>query len=300
MGDLFVFNGIAMIKTIKKHSFTATLMLCGVCILLGFTACGKLKQDRDNITSAEDFASSETEAASLFDLSDDINESSMQSTVVPSGATITVIDTQNSVKLYEIDFGPLSSNAPKGKLCGDGRYRAGKVQIGFTKPYKSVGSMATIKITAADEYYCGDGNNMTQVITDISIKRTAIYAFEINVNNSELIFSDGKKATHSGIRNLTKISGQTTPGIWGDEYEVTGSGNGVNREGDGYSWNVTSPLLKRLQMGCARTFVKGVITIKNVDASRSLEIDFDPFNNAACDRTAKALFGNRSVTFTVR
>jgi hypothetical protein len=120
------------------------------------------------------------------------------------------------------------------------------------------------------------------------------------VNSSELIFSDGKTATNKGTRNVTKISGQSTAGVWGDEYEVTGSGSGVNREGDAYTWRVTTPLLKRLQLGCARTFVKGVISVKNEDAGRSLDVDFDPYNNAACDRTAKAITGNRSIIFTVR
>jgi hypothetical protein len=59
-------------------------------------------------------------------------------------------------------------------------------------------------------------------------------------------------------------------------------------------------LLKRLQQGCARTFVKGVIAIENEDSRNPLEVDFDPFNNAACDRTAKAIYGNRSVNFKVR
>jgi hypothetical protein len=284
----------------KKVALLGSLIVCSITILIGLSACGKLKEDRDNITSAEDFASSETEAASLFDVSDDMNESSMQSTIVPSGATITVIDTQNSLKVYELDFGPLGSTAPKGKLCGDGRYRAGKVRISFTVPYKAVGSVATIKTTAADDYYCGDGNSMTKLITDISIKRTATYSFEIGVNGTQLIFPDGRTASYQGVRYFSKTSGQNIPGIWGDEYEVTGSGSGVNREGDSYTWSVTSPLLKRMQLGCARTFVRGIISVQNVDASRNLEIDFDPFNNAACDRTAKALFGNRSVTFTIR
>ena len=284
----------------KKIAFLGSFLVCTITILISFTACGKLKEDRDNITSAEDFASSETEAASLFDVSDDMNESSIQSTIVPTGATITVIDTQNSIRVYELDFGPLGSSAPKGKLCGDGRYRAGKDRISYTVPYKAVGSVATVKTTASDEYYCGDGNSMTKVITDISIKRTAVYSFEIGVNGTQLFFADGRSASYQGVRYFTKTVGQNTPGIWGDEYEATGSGSGVNREGDSYTWSVTSPLLKRMQLGCARTFVKGVISIKNDDASRNLEIDFDPFNNAACDRTAKALFGNRSVTFTVR
>ena len=284
----------------KKISVSRFFLYCVLVLLAGFVSCGKLKEDRENITSAEDFAASETEAAGLFDVSDDMNETNLQSVVVPQGATFRWIDSLSAVRVYELDFGPLGTAAPYGKLCGDGRYRAGKMRITVSYPYKSIGAVATITTGSTDSFYSGDGSNMTQVISDITIKRTAVYSFEISVNNSKLIFSDGKAATHSGVRYVTKISGQTTLGIWGDEYEVSGSGSGVNREGESYTWNITTPLLKRLQLGCARTFVKGVISVRNTDAGRSLDVDFDPYNNAACDRTAKAIIGIRSVIFTVR
>lgn len=284
----------------KKTGLLGALTIFSLLLLHGLVSCGKLKETRDNITSAEDFAASETEAAGLFDVSDDENENSMQSTIAPAGAIFKWIDSVSAIKVYELDFGPLGTTVPKGKLCGDGRYRAGKVRISFSSPYKAVGAVATVKTTSTDPFYSGDGTDMTQVITDISVKRTASYAFEIVVNSGELIFSDGKTATYKGVRNITKTAGQTTPGVWGDEYEVTGSGSGVNREGEEYTWSITTPLLKRLQLGCARTFVKGIISVKNVDAGRSIDVDFDPYNNAACDRTAKAITGNRSIIFTVR
>ncbi len=277
-----------------------SLILAAALLLIGFTSCNKLKENRDNITSAEDFAASETEAAGLFDVSDDANETGMQMTIVPQGATFRWIDSTSTIKIYELDFGPLGTTEPKGKLCGDGRYRAGKVLISFSSPYKNVGAVATVKTTSSDLFYSGDGSNMTQIVTDITIKRTAVYSFEITVNSGQLLFSDGKTASFQGVRNVTKTSGMTTSGVWGDEYEVTGSGSGVNREGDNYTWNITTPLLKRMQLGCARTFVKGIISVKNVDAGRSLDVDFDPYNNAACDRTAKAIVGGRSIVFTVR
>lgn len=281
-----------------KFSF---LLMGAMVLLLSISACSKILQEaRDNITSAEDFAASETEAAGLFDISDDMNETNLQSTIVPEGAIFRWIDSVSAEKVYELDFGPLGTTTPKGKLCGDGRYRAGKVRITTSFPYSAIGAVAKVSTTSINPYYSGDGTSMTQVITDISIKRTAEYAFEINVNSSELIFSDGTTATHFGVRNVTKMSGQNTSGIWGDVYEVTGNGGGINRDGEAYNWNVTTPLVKRLQLGCARTFVKGVITIENEAARNPLEVDFDPFNNAACDRTAKAIFGNRSVNFTVR
>lgn len=270
-------------------------------LLLGISGCSKIMRDaRDNITSAEDFAASETEVAGLFDVSDDAIETNFKSFVLPVGVKVKKLDTVSAINEYELDFGPKGNTEPMGILCADGRYRAGKIRISFTKPYSAIGGLATIKTSSIDPYYSGDGENMPQIVTDISIKRKASHTFEITLNGTQLIFSDGSTTSFHGIRNLTKISGQSTPGIWGDEYEVTGNGSGVNREDENYTWNITTPLLKRLQSGCARTFVKGVISIENEDAQNPLEVDFDPFNNAACDRTVKAIYGNRSVKFSVR
>lgn len=45
--------------------------------------------------------------------------------------------TTSAVKVYELDFGPLGTTAPEGKLCGDGCYRAGKVRISISDSYNN-------------------------------------------------------------------------------------------------------------------------------------------------------------------
>ena len=70
----------------KKIGLLIVLAIFSAILTLGLNSCAKFKENRDNITSAEDFAASETEAAGLFDLSDDANESGMQLATVPAGA----------------------------------------------------------------------------------------------------------------------------------------------------------------------------------------------------------------------
>lgn len=270
-------------------------------LIFGTMSCSKVLQDnRDNITSAEDYSSAESELAGVFDVSDDLNETNQNSLIAPQGAIIKKIDSTGNPIIYEIDFGPLGTTAPQGTLCKDGKYRAGKLRISVTLPYTQVGAVAIVTAGSTNPYYSGDGTNMFKIEAEVRIKRTATSTFEITTTNGKLTDTDGDEITFSGIKTIEKIKGLASQGIWGDEYQITGSGSGINRKGEAYTWNINTPLIKRLELGCAKTFVKGIIELKNTDASTSLKIDFDPYNNEACDRTAKAIFGNRGVIFTIR
>lgn len=274
----------------------------------GMQSCGKALQDaKDNITSAEDFTSAETEFSGAFDITDDINQSDGKikkgsGTVLPSGAVFTWVDSvmdSDGVK-YDLDFGPLGATAPKGLLCGDGKYRAGKLHVSVSKPYATIGCSVSVSAASADEYYSGDGTNMFKVEGTLAITRSAAEQLDIAIVNGKVTDGAGKSATFQGNKSIVRTAGSGTPGIWGDVYEVTGNGSGVNREGDSYTWKITTALVKKMEVGCAKTFVKGVIEIKNNTANTSLVVDFDPYNNEACDRVARATFGTRSVIFTVR
>ncbi|MBS3913849.1 MAG: hypothetical protein KG003_14225 [Bacteroidetes bacterium] len=279
--------------------------------ITGVQSCKKsadANMDAENITSAQDFATSETEFAGAFDISDDINQSDGKikkgaSTILPSGAVFTWIDTSfidgDGIE-YSVDFGPLKTTTPKGLLCGDGKYRAGILHVTVSARYLNIGTVVAVTAADADKYYSGDGVNMFQLQGTMAITRTGAEEITVVIQNGKVTDMNNLTATFQGTKVIKRIAGGSTPGILGDQYEVTGSGSGVNREGDNYTWQITTPLLKRIEAGCARTFVKGIIEIKNISANRSLKVDFDPFGNGACDRTAKAIIGTREIIFTVR
>lgn len=294
----------------KAGKFT---ILAGLALIfaLGIQACKKnstRNSNAENITSAQDFATSETEFAGAFDISDDINQSDVKikkgsSTVLPSGAIFTWDDslfTDGDGIEYHVDFSALGSTAPRGMLCNDGKYRAGILHVTVTDRYAIVGAKVTLWTTASDNYYSGDGTNMFKLEGNLNVERTATEELTITITNGKVTDLLGASATFQGTKVIKRIAGASTPGILGDQYEVTGSGSGVNREGDSYTWKITTPLLKKIEAGCARTFVSGVIEIKNITSSTSLKVDFDPYGNAACDKVAKAIIGNREIIFTVR
>lgn len=265
----------------------------------------------ENITSAQDFASAETEFSAAFDITDDLNQSDGKvkkggTGVLPSGAVLNWVDTSftdgDGVE-YTIDFGPLGTTAPKGLLCGDGKFRAGKLRVSVSKRYLEIGTVVSVMASASlngDKYYSGDGTNMFGIEGELVITRTAAEQLTVEIKNGSLTYPLGDHATFEGIRYIKRISGGGVPGIWGDVYEVTGNGKGVNRQGDAYTWEITEPLVKKMELGCAKTFVSGVIEIRNVNVSTSLIVDFDPYDNAACDKVAKATLGKKEIIFTVQ
>ena len=64
--------------------------------------------------------------------------------------------------------------------------------------------------------------------------------------------------------------------------------------------NITEPLYKKIQMGCARTFTQGVLNVINVSNQEKIKLDYDPYNNNACDLIAKATIRSKEFIFTVR
>jgi hypothetical protein len=285
--------------------------MAALAILLttGVTACKKsLKDAAENITSAQDFTSAETEFAGAFDITDDINQSDGKikkggSTVLPSGAVFTWVDslfTDGNGIEYSIDFGLLGSTAPKGILCGDGKYRAGVLHVKLSDHYLTIGTSVTVWADGTDNYYSGDGVNMFKVEGTLKVTRTGAEQLTVEVQNGKVTDPTNQVASFNGTKVIRRIAGGGTPGILGDQYEVTGNGGGVNREGEAYNWAITVPLLKKMEAGCAKTFVKGIIEIQNLSAKNSLQVDFDPYNNEACDRIAKAIIGTKEIIFTVK
>ena len=271
------------------------------------SSCGKDKLEvLDTITSAEDNSTAENEFTSAFDLGQDVASSDGRlkkggSSILPSGAIFTITDslfTDGDGKEFNVDFGPLGTSMPFGKLCKDGRYRAGKINFTISSPFLSIGSILTINISDNDKFFGGNGAEMTQISGTKVITRTLVNQFTVVVTDGKAINSNGT-VTWAANRTITLIS-DAGPGLLGDIFEITGSASGTNRKGEKFTVSIDVPLKKKIDFGCAQTFIKGKLTLKNTDSAKEIAIDYDPFNNEACDRTAKATLNGKDYIYTVR
>lgn len=274
---------------------------------VSFFACKKeTKETLETITSAEDNSTAENEFTSVFDVADDFTSNDTRTrsgnTILPSGAIVIFTDsvfTDGNGIAFTIDFGPIKTSIPKGIICNDGRFRAGKLHFTASKKYKEIGNVITVSATDADGYYGGsDGVNMTNLTGTLTLTRISDMGINVNVSNAKAVNDKGTVYWQSN-RTITKTV-DNGAGLIGDIFEVTGSASGINRNNENFTITIDEPLIKKIQSGCARTFVKGKITLTNTSSNKTIKIDYDPLNDQACDLKAKATIGSKEFFYFVR
>lgn len=199
-------------------------------------------------------------------------------------ATVTH-DTVSTPRALTIDFG--ASNC----LCNDGRYRRGKILVTYTGRYFENGSVRTITF---DNFHRNDNKvEGTRIVTNNGLNNAGQYSWTITANNMKITRTDGTFHSWSSTRTRTMIAGQSTPLIWSDdEYSITGSASGTNRNGVAYTANITTPLHR--SMSC-RWIDTGVITISPTGkAERELD-----YGNGNCDDEATIRVGSRTRTINL-
>ena len=270
-------------------------------------ACNKDKNPSlDSIISAKDHSIIETEFSSVFDVVEDFNSNDRRvrsgQTILPSSAIVAFQDSSFSDGdgiECTIDFGPLKSAAPKGVLCLDGRYRAGILHLKMNKRYFQDSFECVVWVEDSDAYYAGnDGFNLSSISGTMTVLKLNLSSFKISVSNARLSNENGTITWQSNRIIDKKVD--NSAGILGDEYSITGNASGVNRKGESFEVNITEPLYKKIQMGCARTFTQGVLDIINVSNQEKIKLDYDPYNNNYCDLIAKATIRSKEFIFTVR
>ncbi len=169
-----------------------------------------------------------------------------------------------------IDFGVNGCAGPGGRMY------YGQMQIAISGPMNQAGSTRTI-------------TPVNLFVDSIAVTGSHVRTYNgLNASgqpNSTLVathtltFPDGSSATWSSTRTRTMIGGSSTPAILADDvYEISGSGQGVNRNGNSYSSTISSPLT--IEYGC-RWITSGVVQVTTPNGSRSLD-----YGAGSCDRLA--------------
>ncbi len=291
------------ISNMKNIKLIAMLLFAGSFAFLISCRKGTLNE---SIQSAQDNVSIETELGNIYDAAsgyaqEDGLTGKTDATVLPSGAIVTFQDSafvsQDGTPLtFTIDYGALGSTAPKGLLCKDGRYRAGKINVSLKEKFGTADNQITVSIPSANDYYVGNGTDMRKVTGTKTVTRQgSAKTWSVVVSNATLETQNG---TIQWNANRTLTQTVDVPGAFGDEYTITGSAQGVNAKGEAFSVVTTEPLVKKIQIGCLSTFVSGVLELTN-SKNEKFTIDYDPYNNSACDKAAEVSFRNRKRIINV-
>lgn len=273
-----------------------------------FTTASCKKDSGVKEFSAEDNTAIETEYSQIFDvvadfLSSDTLTRKTDNNILPEGVIVSFIDrtyADSDGVVCQLDYGPLEHGSSyKGIPCRDGRYRAGKLRLAMSKHWTDIGTVLIVTVNSSDEYYVGDGARMYKLSGWETITRTGDSLLTIEIENATLQRENGNM-TWSARQTVRLLNGNTF-GLWNTTYEISGTSQGTNKNGDAFTAEIISPafsLEKNLSLGCLGTFVSGNVSIVNTvnSADNKFAIDYGEGN---CDNSVTLMSKNGTRTIQV-
>ncbi len=164
--------------------------------------------------------------------------------------------------------------------------RSGKLVTTFSKPYGQNGSVITITPV---NYKVGD----ISYAGIIKVIRYSPTSYSTEVINGHV--SNGSwNIDWSSTRTVNWIAGASTTNDASDDVmEITGSSNGVNREGRAFTVNITIPLVKAAD---CKWIKKGALEIKP-DGFKTRTVDF---GDGTCDNVGTFSVNGNTYTFNMQ
>jgi hypothetical protein len=154
-----------------------------------------------------------------------------------------------------------------------GRVRKGKIIINISDNMKNVGAVRTITF---EDFFIDDVEiTGTRTLTNTGLNSDGKPTFSLVITEFTLTFPNGDQAVKNVNRIHTFVQGFLTPNRLDDIWAITGTANGVTRDGNTFTVTITTPLIKK---GSCRWIVEGVIEITTETATISLD-----FGDGACN-----------------
>jgi hypothetical protein len=186
-----------------------------------------------------------------------------------------------------IDFGTEGCTDSKGNI------RKGKIRV----EYKGRRFLPQSTITTTTDGYSINGIALagTRTVTNISGSTEESPKFNITLTDGKATWPDGSTATREVNRTREWIRG-TNP--MNDEWRVTGTANGTNRNGDVYEMEITKTLVYKRECAISAKVFMAVEGTKELTVNGKL-ITID-YGTGDCDRTVTITVEGQSKQVEVR
>lgn len=291
-------------------------ILFAVTFVFGFilvnNSCTKSKLNRDT-TSSEDNSKAEALYNDVFNEIDKnasthtdgktASNTSYAKAAADSCATITVVTTNGSFpKTMTIDYGTTYCTGP------DGKERKGKIIAELSGKYREAGTTVTV---TTDNYYIDEykveGTKIVKNITNTGGNPT----YTVSIAGT-ITTPDGESITWNSNRQREWVEGSDTwlwayndslqkwvwmglDGIYDDVWEITGSGDGIDRNGTTFTVNITTPL--RVQW-CQPyiEITEGIIELQ----PEGLKLRTLDYGDKSCDNEGVVKIDKKEYTFKFR
>lgn len=272
-----------------------------VILVLSIASLACKKEKEEDLSSSEqtakDQAVMESEMAVVYELSKDLALLDNYDDLSKEGPAYEGSLPKCANLQYNSSTRQLLVSFPATNCTGiDGLQRSGLFTIKFgNTPFNENGGAIDIEFGN----YVVEGVRFTGTILIRNLGANGAYRISYKVINAKAITPTGTITWNSELI-FQQTAGQSTATVFDDVFEVSGSSSGVNRRGISYTGNIETALKKKIQIGCARTFVKGTVRFEDSENNFVL-LDYDPDKDEACDRKASLKINNRvAITFFTR
>jgi hypothetical protein len=171
--------------------------------------------------------------------------------------------------------------------CFLGNSKRGKIHVTLSDWWRNEGSLR--EITFEDYYFNDNKLEGYKTILNTGVNENGNLSFTKNISDAKMIYADGGEMTWECEKYSELISGSETFIFADDVWSVTGSGSGVNLDGNNYTMTITSALI--YQNGCFYP-VSGVVEI---DAENE-ELKVIDYGDGDCDGLVTVTTGGESKT----
>lgn len=249
------------------------LMLVGISLSLVFTSCEDSEDNNiDPETELEETAFAENVFTELtFDVDEAVDIEGFDNGRFSSrfqGCAVREVEIPEDggfPRIVTVDYGE------EGCESGRGIIRRGKIILTITAERGEVGRQV---IQTFEEFYVNDykieGTRTRTIVSEV--QRTAV------LEGGKLTTPEGEVFTREANRTFDQIEGADTPERADDVFQITGSATGVTPEGNSYTREITTPLIKsRL----CPWVTSGIVETTVGDAQRILD-----FGDGECDNVA--------------
>ncbi len=297
---------------LRQRTVFRSLLRVWVCSLFFVCqSCERInKEKNENIEVAVQLAVLQSELMSVIECVDEIADQSngngissrVNTSFLGKNGLVELIDSSyqdgDGIEFF-ISFGDPDRPFSLSQKSMDGKYRSGKIWVKIVTHYQENTSVTEVKIDKGMRYSVGTtNNNPREFVLSMTLVRVIKQKFDIKgIQLSQIGISNPLEL--SGQCALEKVVGISSPGILGDHYLFNGKGLALEADGHDLSWSIALPLVKKLEPGCAMASVKGVIDLNDDKENKRINIDYDPFENEACDRIVRATIAGKIIDFEI-
>lgn len=242
-----------------------------------FTACRRVDDiaaTQETITTSEDLADLETIYQDVEDNADAEIETRGPENECP---TITFAQPQGTFpNTITIDYGTEGCPGPNGHI------RKGQIVIEVSDTMINAGATRTVNLV---DFSIDDiALTGTRTVVNNGLNTEGLPSFTRTVTNASATWpNDGGTATWQNTHTAVMTAGFGTATWFDNEWSITGSGNGVGRNGKVWSSTVTTPLVRRA--GCP-WMVSGIREVTVNDHTATIDYGFTVLASQDCDKKA--------------